>query len=131
MRKKHTIIFIFIFALIFSGCSQKKVDNERIKINNNEKITSIQKNEIFTFKNKSIIFVNNISVISVSIINNTDETQSIKKIEIVIKDDNNKYITLYPFLEKDKIEAKSTYNLTTTYPKDLTTAKDIEFKIIK
>jgi len=127
MKKILVTITIVLSLGLITGCGCGK----KIKENKNENVIKDQTIDVFNFTNTSLKYENGTSVLETKVTNNSSETQYLKEFEIIVKNKDNSTIVVLIGYVGDKMDAKDSKIIRSSYGMDLTNAYSIEYKIKK
>lgn len=133
--KKIVIISISLLLLmiLLAGCGKKEEEknNNDIKTNISEGVIKDQHLEVFTFTNTSLVYENGTSYLETIVTNTSDVDQYLEEFKIHVKDvEGNEIMELSGFIG-NYIKANSSSKITSSCGEDLTSAKSIEYSIIR
>lgn len=122
-------IFLVITLLcLMTGCGEKKEDTNAI-LNNNTDIIKEQIVNGLTMSDVSLSYKDGISTFGVTLNNNTNESITINKFDVVFKTENGTVITILNGSVEDVIENNSSITVTITSDVDLSEAYSLEYQI--
>lgn len=133
-----TISLLLVFGLA-TGCgcqnknkTEKKDPKEEIKVNTNENVIKDQKvDDVFEFKNTSLVYQNFNSTLETSVTNIGSNTEYLSQFKIHVKDkDGNEIVELMGYVG-DSLKAGETRLINSNFGQDLSTAASIEYEVVR
>lgn len=135
-----TISMLLVFGLA-TGCgcqnknknkTEKKDPKEEIKVNTNENVIKDQKvDDVFEFKNTSLVYQNFNSTLETSVTNTGSNTEYLSQFKIHVKDkDGNEIVELMGYVG-DSLKAGETRIINSNFGQDLSTAASIEYEVVR
>lgn len=138
---KRIFILLAVVGMTFTltACNDKKnpsradyTEDPKTTANTKEDIIAEKEVDGIKFSQISVIRENNLSRVSVQIMNTTSSTIAVKNIQIIYKDENgNVLITIENNDFSDGLAAGAVKVLTGNVDVDLMRAKTVEYKVVK
>ena len=125
------ILFIMLLTLLVStGCETKEITKEeKLKINTSENVISDKTIDNLEISNVTLTYENNQSTFKCDVKNINNIPTSVEEITIHIKTSIDEYI-LTGYIGGE-MQPGEVVTLTTSYNKDITDAKNIEYEIVR
>ena len=101
-----------------------------VRLTNDSDLLKDQSVEDLKFKNAQINYENNVSKLSVEVENEKEESQTLKYIKIILKDENEEETTLIGYIGEE-IESKATKEISASIDKDITKNTSMRYEIVR
>ena len=101
-----------------------------VRLTNDSDLLKDQSVEDLKFKNAQINYENNVSKLSVEVENEKEESQTLKYIKIILKDENEEETTLIGYIGEE-IESKATKEISASIDKDITKNISMRYEIVR
>ena len=127
-NKRITMLISGVIAILIIIVSASM--SLSVRLTNENELLKDQSVENLIFKNAQINYENNVSKLSVEVENEKEESQTLKYIKIILKDENNNETTLIGYIGKT-IESKATKEISASIDKDITESTSMRYEIVR
>ena len=129
MKKIINIALMLVLVLTLTACSKDKKEENKVKENTNPDVISDKTVEVFEFRNTSLTYTEEGSVLETNVTNNSDENEYLKEFIIHIRENDTEY-TLTGYVG-NVIKAHESILIRSTHYEDLTNATSITYEVVR
>ena len=127
-NKRLTMLISGVIAILIIIVSASM--SLSVRLTNDSDLLKDQSVEDLKFKNAQINYENNVSKLSVEVENEKEESQTLKYIKIILKDENEEETTLIGYIGEE-IESKATKEISASIDKDITKNTSMRYEIVR
>ena len=127
-NKRLTMLISGVIAILIIIVSASM--SLSVRLTNENELLKDQSVENLIFKNAQINYENNVSKLSVEVENEKEESQTLKYIKIILKDENEEETTLIGYIGEE-IESKATKEISASIDKDITKNTSMRYEIVR
>lgn len=140
MKSIKYISLLLVLIILITGCGSKEnktEDNEQkeignvTEINTNEEYRKEQKIEELYFSNASLMKVDGNALFEVTVRNETEQSVSLRRINITLLDKDNKEIVMLYGVVGDSIESKQEKVISSYYNGDIKDVVNVKYEIVR